>query len=330
LLNNPIDIFPVSLVVPVYNESQTITELIATIKKQSVRPAETILVDGGSSDNTIQLMKDIVSSDNHFRIIEAGTAMPGQGRNIGAKAAFSEWIAFTDAGIKLDTNWMESLIRTSKENPDASVIYGNFSPQITGLFDKSAAIAYVPEMRPGEIRTKSIASCMMKKELWQKSGGFPEWRAAEDLVFIENLEKSGAVVAFAQKAMVYWQLRKDLRSTYRKFELYSMYNVWAKRQAYWHYGIARQWTVAFLSIIASIIFKWYWILFIPAWMLARAAKRIFMHRREFGIATLLNPAVVFMVILITFTIDVATFSGWISAILHKQPSMRVTEVSKSA
>ena len=75
--------------------------MIDTIKEQSYQPAEIILVDGGSTDNTVALAKQLTAGKPAFRIIEAGRAMPGKGRNIGAATANCAWIAFTDAGIKL-------------------------------------------------------------------------------------------------------------------------------------------------------------------------------------------------------------------------------------
>ena len=52
------------------------------------------------------------------------------------------------------------------------------------------------------IRSNFIASTLLKKELWAKAGGFPDWRAAEDLIFMENVNKSGAVSTTAPDAMV--------------------------------------------------------------------------------------------------------------------------------
>ncbi len=311
-------IISVSLIIPVFNERQTIDGLITTIKNQSFQPEEIILVDGGSTDNTVQLIKQLIADDPLFRIVEAGRAMPGKGRNIGAQQAACEWIAFTDAGIKLDTHWLGNLVKKANENPEAAIIYGNFSPQVNSLFEKCAAIAYVPALRPGAIRTKSIASCLLKKEVWEKAGGFPDWRAAEDLIFMEKAEEQGAIIATAPEAMVYWQLRPDLSTTYQKFVLYSKYNVWAGRQAFWHYGVAKQYAVMLLVVLLAVFHSWYWLLLLPLWIAARAAKRIVSHRFEFGLKPLLNPAAFLLLIIITLTIDAATFSGWIKALLQKK------------
>ena len=307
----------VSLVIPVYNESESIISLIQSIREQQVRPDEVVLVDGGSSDQTVSLIKEATGQDPRFVLIEAGRAMPGKGRNIGTAAARYEWIAYTDAGIILDPDWMMQLVK-ARDETDADIIYGNFSPVISSLFDKAAAIAYVPALQPGQIRTKSIASCLLRKSIWEKAGGFPDWRATEDLVFIEKADKAAGKIATAVTAMVSWKLRPGLSSTFRKFTLYSAYNVWAGRQAFWHYGIARQYLLLLPFVLLGIFHSWLWLLAIPAWLGARTAKRAWMHRYEFGTKALLNPVLLFLVALITISIDMATYTGWIRALLNKQ------------
>lgn len=309
--------FPVSLIIPVYNESQTISGLIDTINNQSFLPAEILLVDGGSTDDTVNIAKKLTANNPAYRIIEAGRAMPGKGRNIGAAAAAHRWIAFTDAGINLEKDWLKELADKAKENTEAQIIYGNYFPQQNTFFDKCATIAYVAPIEKNKIRSKFIASCLLKKEVWEKSGGFPDWRAAEDLAFMEKAAALGYKEAFAPGAIVYWLLRPDISSTYKRFELYSMYNVWAGRQSSWHYGVVKQYLLVIAFVVTGMLFSPYFFLFIPVWLLARVVKRVLSHRYEFGSSTIFNPAILFMVAFITLVIDAATFVGWIKALSRK-------------
>lgn len=316
----------VSLVIPIYNESQSISLLIQTIKEQIRVPDEVIFVDGGSTDDTVTLVKKSITDTPSFRIIETERAMPGKGRNIGVANAVNEWIAFTDAGIKLDKYWLGDLVKKAEENPEASIIYGNYAPQVDNFFAKCSAITFVPPEKPGSIRGKSIVSCLLKKEVWEKAGGFPDWRATEDLVFMEKAEQLGYQLAFAPNAKVYWELRPNLLSAFKKFEIYSKYNVWAGRQAYWHYGVARQYVLLLLIVLLGIFHNNYWFLLLPLWIIARVEKRIYMHRHEFGIKELFNPFTFLGVMLGTLTMDMGTFSGWIKAIFLKSPQTQNSAV----
>lgn len=309
----------ISLVIPVFNESASITELLRSIREQTLQPDEIIIVDGGSTDNTIELITAQTGQDPRYRTIRAGRAYPGKGRNTGAAAAKSEWIAFTDAGIRLDKDWLKLMAEKRNEAPDCPVIYGNFSPQLNTFFERCAAIAYVPAAKPGSIRYRSVVSCLLKKEAWEKAGGFPDWRATEDLVFMEKLDESGSRSAYAVNSMAWWHLQPGYASTFRKFDLYSMYNVWAGRQAHWHYGVMRHYLLMLAFCLAGIFHHWAWFLLVPAWMMARSVKRVAQHRYEFGSNILFNPAVIIQVALITFVTDMATFTGWIKAMVRTNP-----------
>jgi hypothetical protein len=146
-------------------------------------------------------------------------------------------------------------------------------------------------------------------------------RAAEDLKFIEDVEAAGFRVAFAPKAMVQWQLRPDVASTFQKFALYSKHNVWAGRQWDWHYGVAKQYLLIVPFVVLAIFHSWWWLLGILLWLSARTAKRILAHRYEFGIATLFNPLVFFGVAGLILVIDAATFLGWGQALMSKRTAV---------
>src|SRR5205085_11671110 len=128
------------------------------------------------------------ADESDFKFIETPQASPGRGRNIGIENARFEWIAFTDAGIKLEADWLKNLVGAVRDNPHLDVVYGNYTPVMNTLFEKCETLAFVPPQRENDIRGKSIVSCLLKKEVWKVAGGFPDLRAAEDLMFMEAVE----------------------------------------------------------------------------------------------------------------------------------------------
>src|ERR1051326_7758598 len=72
------------------------------------------------------------------------SAPAGRGRNLGAAAAKFDWLAFTDAGIRLDRDWLEELITRAEQDKTIDVVYGAWEPVTDTFFKKCAAIAYVP------------------------------------------------------------------------------------------------------------------------------------------------------------------------------------------
>jgi len=308
----------ISLVIPVKNEAGTLEHLYASIRRQTRRPDEVIIVDGGSTDQTIEIGKRLSSAESNLKFIETPQGSPGKGRNVGAANAQFEWIAFTDAGIELESDWLQNLIAAVQDNPELDIVYGNYAPVIETLFEKCATLAYVPAQRGSGIRGKTIVSCLLKKEVWEAAGGFPDQRAAEDLMFMEAAEAAGFKVGYAPKAMAFWQLQPNLRSTFRKFVLYSKHNVWAGRQWDWHYGIAKQYLICLPFVVLAFLHSWWWLAVVALYFFARTARRILPHRSEFGLMPLFSPVHFSGVLMIILTIDLATFVGWGQAILSKR------------
>lgn len=315
----------VSIVIPVRNEAQALPALVASLKAQTFPPAEVIFVDGGSTDETVALARRLTAGDARFRVTEAGPATPGRGRNVGIAAAQHDWLALTDAGSRLDHQWLERLIEVVNRNPEVAFVYGNFEPIIDSFFTRCATLAYVHpkrEVASGTMRFPSIASALMRRDVWQSVGGFPDLRAAEDLIFMEKMEQQGFKTGYAPLATIHWHLQPTLATTFKKFVLYSRHNVWAGRQRFWHYGIARQYAIAVVFIILAAVHSKWW-LGVPALaLLARAAKRIWKNREGRGVWWALNPIQFVCVMIVILAIDLATFVGWIQALVSKPADHR--------
>lgn len=314
--------FDVSLVVPVRNEEATLAALLESIGRQTHRPAEVIIVDGGSTDATVRVARELGAMREGLRVIEAVEATPGRGRNIGIGAARTEWVALTDAGIRLEPEWLENLVEAARADRDVSVVYGNYEAAAGSFFERCAALVYLPpkeERAGGRMRGPSIASALLKREVWKTAGGFPDLRASEDLFFMEHVKRLNFKIAYAPRATVWWQLQPTLAKTFRKFVLYSRHNVWAGRQWDWHYGLARQYAVWLVFCALTAVHSAWWLLFPIAGTLARAAKSIYARREGRGLSWLLNPAQFAGVVFVMLAVDLATFVGWAQAAWWRRP-----------
>jgi glycosyltransferase involved in cell wall biosynthesis len=307
----------VSLVIPVRDESGTIGELLTSIRAQTQSPDEIIFVDGGSTDATVGCLRAAAAEDARIRFIETQGATPGRGRNLGISAATNDWIALTDAGIRLEPTWLERLVAAVDCDPTVAVVFGNYEPMTDTFFESCAATAYVEPSHPtpmGLMRGPFIASCLLKRDVWRMAGGFPDVRASEDLIFIERVQSQGAVIAWAPTAMVWWRLRPTLYETFRRFVSYSKHNVWAGRQRYWHYGIARQYVGAVAILALAALQSRWWLAALVVAIMLRIGKTIWRHRQGRRLLWLFNPARFVLVGVILATIDLATFIGWALAL----------------
>lgn len=313
----------VSVVIPVRDEEKSLPALVASLRGQTYPPAEVIIVDGGSTDRTVETARRLAGGDERFRVVEAGAATPGRGRNVGTEAARSEWVAYTDAGIRVEPTWLERLVAEVERDPSLEVVYGNYEMEAETPFARAAAVAYGAPKRErpgGRMRGPFIASSMMRREVWRRVGGFPDLRAAEDLILMERIEAEGCRTGWSPAATVWWQVQPTLARTYARFALYSKHNVWAGRQRHWHHGVARHYLAA-LPLVALALAHSPWWLAVPALgLLARAARSAWRHREGRGLLWAFNPARLFYVAAIILTIDLATFAGWAQALLSRPPA----------
>lgn len=275
----------VSVIVPVRDEEESIRELLDSLLAQTHAPDEIVIADGGSVDATPQIIDEYIRKGAPVRLIRAGAALPGRGRNLGAAQASFEWLAFTDAGIRLAKNWLEALVSKAEQDDSIDVVYGFFQPVTDTFFTECAAIAYVSPPVPHDgmlIRPRSITSALLRREAWQAVNGFPEeLRSAEDLIFMDRLENAGYVSVFEPRAQVYWSLQNSLGATFKRFVVYSRNNIRAGLFRQWQATIVMRYAVLALLFVAALLVEpaWVWIP-MAAWLLMLVARAIVSIRRN--------------------------------------------------
>jgi glycosyltransferase involved in cell wall biosynthesis len=311
----------VSLVVPVLNEIVSLPVLLESIKRQTVLPDEVLIVDGGSTDSTAGVTKQLMQGDNRFRIIEIEQGTPGKGRNIGVANAVNEWIAFTDAGNRLKHDWLEKLIKAVEKNPDLDVVFGTYELETFSFFNHCTTLAFVTPTRNINghwWRGPAFVSALMRREVWEKIGGFPDLRASEDMIFLERVEAANFKIGHAPEAIVWWKPPTTIWGLYKRFELYSKINVLAKREKYWHYGLVKHYLLLLPFVVLTAWHSWWWLIVIFGWLFFRTAKNIYIRKEGNGLLWVFNPVRVIAVAFSIVVIDLATYIGWIKAVIYKK------------
>jgi len=313
----------VSVVIPVRDEENSIRELLDSLLQQTRPPDEIVIADGGSVDATPQIIEEYIRKGAPVRLIRAGVALPGRGRNLGAAQASFEWLAFTDAGIRLSKDWLEALIARAEEDNSIDVVYGWWQPVTDTFFKQCAAIAYVspPTLHDGVlVRPRSIASTLLRRQAWQAVNGFPEdLRSAEDLLFMDRLESAGYRFVFEPRAQVCWELRPTLLATFKRFLVYSRNNIRAGLFRQWQATILMRYGVLAILLLAALIIEPSWAWFpIAAWLFMLAARAVIAIRRNrvcYPASFLQNTARGAMVMSLLTVLDAAAILGSIQWLL---------------
>lgn len=96
----------VSVIIPVFNEEKVIGECINSLTKQDYKPLEVIIVDDGSTDNTVNIV-----NGHDVKILKQNHSGPGSARNLGAQNSNGEILVFVDADMTFDKNFISDLIK---------------------------------------------------------------------------------------------------------------------------------------------------------------------------------------------------------------------------
>lgn len=308
----------VSLICTLKNEESSIREFLDSILSQSRLPDQVIIVDGGSTDGTVEIINSYIGKCNLIKLIVKKGANIAEGRNIAIKNAKYDVIASTDAGCRIDKHWLENLIRPFEEDSSVDVVSGWYEPDARTEFEGFVAELTYPKLErviknPDKFLPSS-RSVAFKKKCWAKVGGYPEWLyTAEDTLFDLNLKKTGCKFVFAPKAVVYWRARSNLRSVFKQHYLYAKGNAQAGLFIVNYIKLLAFYLIFLISIFLSVIYHILIVfpLFITLWHYFKPIISKYDKLLRFQ-AFLYIPLIIFL-------IDFALLTGFIRAYTTHNP-----------
>lgn len=169
----------ISVVIPLYNAEETIKETIQSVINQSLSDSlEVIIVNDGSTDNSEQVIKDIINNNSTNRAIKLINKENGgvsSARNRGIIESSGNWIALLDSDDVWSINKIEKQVQEIKKNNKISFIGTSTNNGSYPFFKK--ATQHLFTLNAKEILLKwypSPSTVLVKKELLQKSGLFDE------------------------------------------------------------------------------------------------------------------------------------------------------------
>lgn len=217
----------VSLVVTVRDEASSIDALLASVAAQTRLPDEIVIVDGGSTDDTLQRLarwRDRLP----LRVLCEPGANISQGRNRGIAASASAGpgalIAVTDAGVRLDPGWLAALVAPLLAADGPEVAGGFFVPDPQTPFEVAMGATVLPTLADITPATflPSSRSIAFRRAAWERCGGYPEWLDyCEDLIFDLRLRACGARFVFVPEAIARFRPRGSYRAFWRQYFHYA-------------------------------------------------------------------------------------------------------------
>jgi lipopolysaccharide/colanic/teichoic acid biosynthesis glycosyltransferase/glycosyltransferase involved in cell wall biosynthesis len=221
----------ISVVVPAFNAANTISECVESLKNQTLSPSdyEIIVVDNGSSDNTVEL-----AGSAGAKVLSASTKGAAAARNVGLNAAIGNIICFTDADCFPNQDWIYQ-ITSSFTDPNITGCKGVYATRQTKLVARFVQVEYEDKYdllkKQRYIDFIDTYSAAYRRDVLLSNGGFEERiRYVEDQELSFRLAARGYRMVFQPLAGVYHKHSDTLKA-------YIIKKFWI---AYWKAQVVRR------------------------------------------------------------------------------------------
>ncbi len=213
-----------SVIMPLYNKAPYVKKALDSIVAQTYKDWELIIVDDGSTDNSLEVVKEFVmqyrDSNIKFQILQQANSGVAAARNNGVVASHGEFLCFLDADDWWEPTFIEEMDKLIAEYPDAGLYASNYVYYKPGKTHVALNLprGYInyPEsyLHSDAMPVWTGAACMPRK-VYEEMGGFPVGiKLGEDFLLWAKTAIHYPVV-FCEKPLAYYNndVPASLRAT---------------------------------------------------------------------------------------------------------------------
>ena len=215
--------FWVTVVVPVYNTDQYLSECIESVLAQSVGPCQLILVDDGSTDDSWAIIQKYAAEHDRVLALRQDRKRQGAARNLALQHAKGRYISFLDSDDTLPVDALKHMVEAAEQYASDMVcgIQQSFSqwrkwvgvPVHQKEFNRLIERTSIKQM-PTLIQDISACNRLIRRETIEKHGmRFPEGTAGEDLDFMARLYLKCEVLTILPEVVYNYRGRDDSRTS---------------------------------------------------------------------------------------------------------------------
>ena len=219
-----------SIIIPVYNRSEEVDELLESLSKQTYLDFEVLLIEDGSTEKC-NLVAEKYKDDINIRYYYKENSGRSETRNYGMEKAEGDYFVFFDSDCVIPPFYFEKIKKTLDSNYTDS--YGGPDKADESFTDLQKAISFsmTSFLTTGGIRgSKRVKmekfvprtfNMGFSKEVYEKVGGFKDM-FGEDIDLSLRIRDNGYTCQLISDAYVYHKRRVDLRSFYRQVHVFGM------------------------------------------------------------------------------------------------------------
>lgn len=224
-----------SIIIPVYNVVDLIRDTVDCILAQQGADFELLLVDDGSTDGTLEVLRSYQDADKRVRLIQQANAGPAVARNTGIDAAVGRYILFVDADDTIQPDALSFLSRKLSETDCDLMIFGFRTRNMNGatdffytypetrLNDQEAFSAHFADLYQSNLLNQ-VWNKVYRTSLLRDDGcHFPDYRYGEDRLFVFDVMQRCNRIYISDQCLYHYFIRskESLVSKFydRKFEV---------------------------------------------------------------------------------------------------------------
>jgi glycosyltransferase involved in cell wall biosynthesis len=224
----PSEAISVSVIVPCRNAAPYVQRVLRSLVSQELNePAEIILVDNSSSDDSRRIAES-VRGRLPLRVITAdGRANASYARNVGVRLAAGDKLLFVDADDDVAPGYVAAMASALDSHEFVTSRVDSYS-----LNDKWLHEAHGPPWQAERVTIffdfmpATGVNVGLRRSLFDKIGGFPEdFPASQDIVFSWRAQQIGAQIQFVREAVYLYRYRDTLRGLFRQCRNWGTSNV---------------------------------------------------------------------------------------------------------
>ena len=215
----------ITVIVPYYNERETIRFTLERVAAQTLPATRALFVNSSSTDDTSTIIDAWLGESQprfatRFENLFANTDTPASSKNAGVRRAVTEWVAFMDCGQNFPKDWLEQQFEYAQaHNLDivSGVVY------LTGQnWVDRCAIAQTYGYRR---KRPCLPTTLIRKSIFEKTGLLAEGRrAGYDAAWLLQLKKLGIVRGINSRVVIEYigtNFSSNLSQLFRKSVLYA-------------------------------------------------------------------------------------------------------------
>ncbi|APS38800.1 Glycosyl transferase family 2 [Salegentibacter agarivorans] len=202
----------ISIIVPCYNQAEFLSDALNSVLCQEYKNWECIIVNDGSSDNTLEVASVWLKKDERFKYLQQENNGVSNCRNNGILKSRGEFILPLDADDKISNNYISLIIRAFLRDSNLKVVYSEAVKfgEVEGRWDLND-FSLIELAKSNMI----YSSAIFKKCDWLRVGGYDEnmHSGLEDWeIWIAILKEGGGVKRLGFDGF-YYRVKKKSRTT---------------------------------------------------------------------------------------------------------------------